>query len=195
MIELIPFVEGEAKSFEQRVNLEMDKPIKHFERELAAIRTGRASTSVIEGVKVDCYGQIMPLKEVATLAAPDARLITIQPWDKTIIGAIEKAIQMSDVGITPVNDGTVIRLQLPMMSESRRNDLIKILHKKAEEGRINVRNIRKEYHNQIREAEHKHTISEDFAKRLSDSLQKITDGFVKRVDEMSKKKENDIRLI
>jgi ribosome recycling factor len=195
MIEIVTFIEGDSKSFEQRVNQEMEKPIKHFERELAAIRTGRASTSVVEGIKVDCYGQMMPLKEVATLTAPDARLIIIQPWDKSVIGAIEKAIQMSDIGITPVNDGTIIRLQLPMMSESRRNDLVKTLHKKAEEGRVNVRNIRKEYHNQIREAEHKHTLSEDFAKRLSETLQKITDTFVKRVDEMAKKKENEIRLI
>ena len=195
MVEEFVFTEGDVKSFEKRVNQEMENPIKHFEKDLAAIRTGRATTALIENIKVDCYGQMLPLREVATLAAPEARLITIQPWDKSLIGSIDRALQISDIGITPINDGTIVRLQLPLMSEARRNDLVKILQKKTEDCRINVRNIRKEYHNQIREEEREHNLSEDFAKRLTEALQKITDAVIKKVDEMSKKKENDIRLV
>lgn len=171
------FIENEVKGFEAAVKEEMMVAVKHFEKELVSIRTGRASASILDHVKVECYGQMMSLKELATVATPDARLITIQPWDKSSIVAIEKAIQNSDIGITPANDGTVIRLQLPMMSSDRRDELVKILGKKTEESRISIRNVRKEFHNQIREAEKKSTISEDFARRLSDILQKTTDSF------------------
>ena len=161
---------------------------------MASIRTGRASTKLIEGIKVECYGQQMPLRDVATLAAPDARLLTIQPWDKNLIADVEKAIMQSDVGITPANDGDIIRLQLPQMSSDRRDELIKLLGKKTEECRVGVRAIRKEAQNQIKTAE-KDGLSEDFAKRLADSLQKVTDNTIKIVDEMSAKKAADIRVI
>ncbi|MBM3886622.1 ribosome recycling factor, partial [Candidatus Dependentiae bacterium] len=173
----------------------MDKPIKHFEKELAAMRTGRATTALLENIRVDCYGQIMPLRELATLAAPDARLLTIQPWDKSIIPAIENAIANSDLGATPANDGNIIRIQLQQMSSSRRDEMVKLLGKKTEECRVNVRNVRKDYHNIIREAEKKKTVSEDFAKRINDLLQKVTDQFIEKADQMHNKKEAELRQV
>lgn len=186
------FTEGETKQFEQHLNEVMLSPIKRFEKELSSIRTGRASTKLIEGIKVESYGQIMNLKDIASLAAPDARLLTIQPWDKSIISNIEKAIQVSDVGITPMSDGDIIRLQLPQMSSQRRDELVKVLGKKTEECRISVRGIRKEYNNMLRDAEKKHSISEDFAKRLAAVLTKATDSFMHKTDDLNHKKEAEI---
>jgi len=137
----------------------------------------------------------MKLRELATLTAPEARLITIQPWDKSVIGEIEKAILASDIGITPINDGTIIRLQLPQMSEARRDELGKILGKKTEECKIGVRNVRKEFHNNLRDTEKAKGISEDFAKRLNDILQKITDNFIKKVDEINDNKHKEIKFV
>ncbi len=189
------FVENEIKLFETSVKEEMTQAIKHFEKDLVAVRTGRASTALVDNIRIECYGQMMGLKELATVSTPDARLITIQPWDKSLIVEIEKAIQASDIGIHPANDGTVIRLQLPQMSSDRREELVKILSKKTEECRVSVRNVRKEFHNQLREAERKSTVSEDFARRLADLLQKITDTFITKVDEMHHKKEQELRAI
>jgi ribosome recycling factor len=194
-MEEIIFQEGDSKSFETLVKSHMEKPLKHFEKELAAIRTGRASTSLVEGLRVECYGQFMPLKDLATIAAPDARLITIQPWDKSAIADIEKAITQSDLGLTPANDGAIIRLQLPQMSSSRRDELVKLLGKKTEECKVNVRNVRKDFHNAVRDAEKKKTVSEDFAKRLSDLLQKITDQNIEKVDQIESKKENELKQV
>ncbi len=170
----------------------MVQPIKHFEKELSAIRTGRASASLVEHIQVDCYGQKMPIKNLATISVPDARLITIQAWDKSLTNEIEKSVLASNIGLTPINDGETIRLQLPQMSSARREELVKELKKKAEEGRIGVRNIRKEYHNQIRDTEKKHGISEDFAKRLNILLQKVTDNFIGQIDSIQSKKEQDL---
>ena len=189
------FIENESKLFESAVKEEMTQAIKHFEKDLVTVRTGRASTTLVDNIRVECYGQMMGLKELATVSTPDARLITIQPWDKSLIVEIEKAIQASDIGIHPSNDGTVIRLQLPQMSSDRRDELVKILSKKTEECRVSVRNVRKEFHNQLREAERKSTVSEDFARRLADILQKITDTFITKVDEMHHKKEQELRAI
>lgn len=195
MIELT-LIENEPKSFETAMNDEMTKAIKHFEGELIKIRTGRAHTSLIEDLPVICYGGApMPLKNIASLAAPDIRLLTIQPWDTSIIGEIEKAILNSDLGLTPQNDGTIIRLQLPEMSTSRREELLKILNKKLEECKISIRNIRKEFHNLIRDAKKDKEISENFFNRLSDILQKTTDSFIEKSDHMSKKKEKEITAI
>jgi|SaaInlLV_10m_DNA_2_1039722.scaffolds.fasta_scaffold19529_2 ribosome recycling factor len=182
----------DSRNFENEIKAEMESPIKHFEHELVSIRTGRASTSIVEDLKVECYGQMMSLKELATLSTPDAKLITIQPWDKSIINSIEKAVLASDVGITPINDGELIRLQLPQMSSDRREELVKVLSKKTEECKIGIRNVRKDYHNQLRDAEKKRVISEDFAKRLSVSLQKVTDSFTKKADEMHDKKAKEL---
>lgn len=191
----LTFVEGDTRSFETAVALEMQNPIKRFEKELTAIRTGRASTKLIEEVKVDCYGQQMNLRDMATLSAPDAHLLTVQPWDKSLLEAAEKGLLNSDIGLTPNNDGEIIRLQLPQMSSDRRDELIKTLGKKTEECRVGVRAIRKEAQNQVKAVEKDRDISEDFAKRLADSLQKVTDNTIKIVEEISDKKAAEIRVI
>lgn len=191
----ITFQEGDSKSFENLLKEHMDKPIKHFEKELLSIRTGRASTSILEAVRVECYDQYMPLKDIATLSAPDSRLLTIQPWDKSVIGAIEKALLASDLGVTPVNDGNLIRIQLPQMSAARREELVKVLNKKTEECRVSIRNIRKDFHNEVREAEKKRIVSEDFAERLSTLMQKITDQVIEKADALSEKKAAELRSV
>jgi len=188
----IAFQEGDVKSFETLLKEHMDKPLKHYERELAAVRTGRASVALLENIKVDVYGQMMSLRELATLAAPDARLLTVQPWDKSIIADIEKAIAASELGLTPANDGNIIRLQLPQMSASRRDELVKLLGKKTEEAKVGIRNVRKDFQNEVRDAEKKKLVSEDFCKKLNDVLQKITDQFIEKTDQMHKKKETEI---
>jgi len=189
-------VENDNKSFEEAMKSEMEHPIKHFEKELIKIRTGRANTAMIEDIKVSCYGQApMPLKSLAVLGAPDAKLLTIQPWDVSVIGDIEKGIQESDLGVTPDSDGKIIRLRLPDMSSARRDELIKILHKKQEECKVGIRNIRKDFHNIMRDAKKNKAISEDFYNRLEDSLKKVTDVFVKKADDMNHKKEIDLKTI
>lgn len=194
-MEEIAFIEGDSKSIETLAKNLMTNAIKHFEKDLLSIRTGRANVSMFDSLKVECYGQIMGIKELATLAAPDARLLTIQPWDPSIIGDIEKALMSSDLGVTPANDGKIIRIQLPQMSANRREELVKILGKKVEECRVAVRNIRKDIHNEIRDADKKHIISEDFAEKLSALLQKITDEFIKKADDQHDKKAAELRAV
>ena len=191
----IIFTEGNTKSLETALNEKMQSPIEHLEKELAVIRTGKASSALVESVMVECYGQTMPIRELATIATPDARLITVQPWDKSIINNIEKGLLNANIGITPINDGEMIRLQLPQMSSERRDELVKTLNQKAEESRIGIRNIRKEYHNAIRDAEKSRAVSEDFAKRLSDVLQKFTDKFIKVIDEKQEKKTSELKHV
>lgn len=188
------FVEGApTKPFEAFIDAEMDKSIKHFEKEIAKIRTGRAHTSMVEDIKVSCYGSIMPLKETAAISAPEAGLLVIQPWDKTIIPEIEKAITSSDLGINPLNDGNIIRLPLPRMSAARREELSKMLGQRLEECKIGVRNARKEIHTLLRDTEKGKKISEDYAKRLQDLLQKITDRFTDLADKMANKKDVELK--
>jgi ribosome recycling factor len=195
MIELT-LTENESKPLEQALNSEMDKTVKHYFGELIKIRTGRAHTSMIEDIQVSCYGAPpAPLKGLAALAAPEVRLLTIQPWDPGIIDDIERAITASELGIAPVNDGKIIRLRLPEVSSERRDELIKILHKRAEDTRISIRNIRKEFHNLIRDAKKEKTISENFFNRLMDILQKITNKFINQIDEITIKKEQEIRMV
>jgi len=191
----ITFAEGDLRSFSSTVQEEMQGPISHYDHELVTIRTGRASTGLIENIKVEAYGQPMPLRDVATLSAPDSRMLAVQPWDKSLINAIEKAIRNSDLGINPVNDGEMIRLQLPQMSTERREEMVKLLGKKTEECRVHIRSIRKECMNAIREAEKSRDISEDFSKRLQDALQKETDTAIKKAEEKHEKKASEIRSI
>jgi ribosome recycling factor len=188
--------ENEPKPFETAMHDEMSLAIKHLERELVKIRTGRAHTSLVEDILVACYGgSPMPLKQVASLAAPDVRLITIQPWDKGVLGDIERAINNSQVGIKPLNDGDMIKLVLPEMSTSRRDELTKILGKKVEECKVAIRNVRKEFNNFIRDAKKDKKISENFFNRLSDILQKITDTYVESADKLGTKKEQEIKAV
>lgn len=192
----IIIVENDIKSFQNPMETEMNKSIKHLETELLKIRTGRAHTSLIEDIMVSCYGQApMALKNLAAVAAPDARLLTVQPWDQAIIADIEKAILVSDIGLKPINDGKIIRLQLPEMSSSRREDLLKTLGKKIEESKVSIRNIRKDFNNLMRDVKKDKKISENFFNRLEDVLQKVTDKFIEQADQLGKKKEKDITTI
>lgn len=195
MIDLV-LTDDNAKAFEQAMNQEMEKAVKHFERELITIRTGRAHPSLVEDVPVSCYGATtMKLREIASIAVPEVRIITIQPWDVGVLGDIEKALASSDLGVTPVNDGTIIRITLPEMSSQRRDELVKILKKKLEEAKIAIRNIRKDFNNLVRDALKDKTISEDHSRRLNDILQKQTNEFVGRCDTMSEKKEKEVTTI
>lgn len=183
------------KQFEKDIEKEMDTHVKHLEKELLKIRTGRAHPSMIEDVKVTAYGAVMPLKEVAAVSAPDVALLMIQPWDKANIPEIEKALSSSDLGLTPQNDGNVIRIQLPKMSRSRREELAKVLSQKLEQAKISVRNVRKDVQNIIRETEKAKKISEDFGRRLQESLQKVTDKMIEVCDSIGAKKENELKSL
>ncbi|KKP35568.1 MAG: Ribosome-recycling factor [candidate division TM6 bacterium GW2011_GWF2_32_72] len=191
----VDFTNENPKDYQKKLTAEMDKSIQHFERELAAIRTGRANPAMVEDVKIACYGGTteLKLKELAAISAPDARLIIIQPWDISTLSDIDKGLQESDIGITPANDGEVIRLQLPEMSGARRDELVKILGKKEEESKIAVRNSRKEYQNLVRDAQKAKQISEDFGKRLTDLLEKTTTDFIKKIDVLAEKKRAEIK--
>lgn len=183
--------ENQIKPFEDTVQQEMTKTLKHFEHELLSIRTGRAHPSMVEDLKVLCYDGTteMTLKGLASISTPEPRSIIIQPWDQSTIFDIERALKNSDLGVMPQQDGPVIRIVLPDMSSARRDELIKLLHKKLEDARVSIRNIRKNFNNLIRDTEKAKSISEDFAKRLNDLLQKMTDKFIKQVEELSSKKE------
>lgn len=188
------FEENNTKSFETAFNNEANKVVSFYQKELTDIRTGRAHTSLVEDVKVIAYeGSEMRLKDVAALSAPDARLIVIQPWDKGLLGAIEKGIIAASIGLTPIKDADLIRITLPEMSTQRREELIKQVTKKAEDTRTSIRSIRKDFLNLTRDAERSKKISEDFANRLNDLLQKMTDKQIALVDQMTTKKESEIR--
>ena len=192
----ITITENDIKSFQNPMETEMSKAVKHLEGELVKIRTGRAHTSLVEDLQVSCYGQPpAPMKNYAAITAADARLIIIQPWDASIIDDIEKAIKNSEVGINPLNDGKVIKLVLPEMSSTRRDDLVKILGRKLEDCKISVRNIRKDFHNIMRDAKKDKKISENFYSRLEDVLQKVTDSFIIKADVLCDKKEKEIRSV
>ena len=196
IMDKMTFIENDTKSFEQAMKAHMQSAIKHFEGELIKIRTGRAHTSLIEDIQVVAYGgSTMPLKQIAALTAADVRLLTIQPWDASIIDDIERALKASDIGIKPINDGKIIKLVLPEMSTERRDQLIKILHKKLEECRVAIRNVRKEFNNQIRDAKKDKSISENFFNRLGDCLQKVTDTFIAQANQMAEKKEKEVHTV
>ena len=192
----LTFTEGAStKPFETAVEGDMLKHLQHFERELQKIRTGRAHPSILEDIRVPAYGTIMPLKELAAISAADVQLLTVQPWDTSLIPEIEKAIMTSDLGITPTTDGPIIRVVLPKMSSSRRDELSKMLGKRLEECKIALRNVRKEVHTAIRDTEKDKKISEDYSKRLQDLLQKITDKVGAQADTLSAKKDVEIKAL
>ena len=170
----------------------MKKAVEATRGEFAAIRTGRANTALLDHVAVQAYGTEMPLKHCATISIPDARSIVVQPHDKSIIGDVRKAIETSDLGVTPNVDGGLIRLSLPPLNEERRKDLVKLVHKRAEDGRVAVRNVRKDAHNQIQHAQREGKVTEDEAHRGNDQVQKLTDKFVSDVDALAETKEKEI---
>jgi ribosome recycling factor len=160
--------------------------------ELAAIRTGRASPALLDHIRVDYYGSPTPVPQLAAVSTPEARLIVIQPWDRSVMGAVEKAILKSDLGITPTNDGKVIRLAIPPLTEERRKELVKMLHRRVEEGRVAVRNCRREALEQIKKLERDKKISEDESRRGQERLQKHTDAVMAEIDRVGQRKEQEV---
>jgi len=170
----------------------MHKAIEALRRELATVRTGRASPGLVEHLKVEYYGTATPLNQLATITTPDARLIVIQPWDRGAIGAVEKAILKSDLGLNPASDGTVIRLAIPPLTEDRRRELAKHVRKRVEDARVAVRNVRRDRHEHLRQAEHQHEISQDDLHRAEIELQKLTDEQVLEIDNIGEEKEAEL---
>lgn len=169
-----------------------NKSIDALKKEFMKIRTGRASTALLDGIKVECYETQMPLDQVASLSIPESRLITIKPWDQTIIGDIEKSILKSELGLTPMNDGKMIRIPIPPLTEERRKDLAKLAKKMAEEGKIAVRNHRREANELFKELKNEKEISEDEMYKCQDEVQKITDESIAKVDQITSEKEKEI---
>ena len=176
----------------QETKENMGKTVEALKRELQRIRTGRASLSVLDGIKVDYYGTSTPLNQMATLAVPESRLITIQPWDASVIKDIEKAILKSDLGLTPSNDGKILRISIPPLTEERRKELVKVVHKMSEDHKVTVRNIRRDSNDLLKSLKKDGDISEDEAFRSQDEVQKITDEHTKLIDECYSEKEKEI---
>lgn len=170
----------------------MEKVINAFQRELATLRAGRAAPALLDKIDVDYYGTSTPLNQIAGITAPESRLLVIQPWDKQALGDIEKAILKSDLGLTPTNDGSVIRLSIPQLTEERRRELVKFISKKAEESKVGVRNIRRDANDSIKQLEKNSDISEDERRRAQDKIQEITDKKITEIDEMLELKEAEI---
>src|SRR5579871_2685604 len=170
----------------------MQKAVEALKQDITSIRTGRASSALIERITVDYYGAPTPINQVASVSVPEARLLVIQPWDKKMLVDIEKAIQKSDLGINPNNDGQVIRLNVPPMNEERRRDLVKSLHKKLDEHKVAVRNVRRDIQDKLRDREKKKEVSEDELKRSTEKLQKLTDRYIDEMDKVGKTKEQEI---
>jgi len=170
----------------------MGKSIDSLKNEYKKVRTGRASVSLLDGIRVDYYGTQTPLNQMATLSVPESRLITIQPWDVSVIKDIEKAMMKSDLGLTPSNDGKIVRIAIPPLTEERRKELVKVVHKMAEDHKIGVRNIRRDANEMIKSLKKDGEIAEDQSYKAQDQIQKITDEYIKRVDECAKEKEKEI---
>jgi ribosome recycling factor len=170
----------------------MEGAVKNLGSEFAALRTGRATTALLDRITVDAYGAPTPLPQVAKIHAPEARLLTVQPFDKTLIPDVERAIMESDLGLTPSNDGNTIRLPLPQLTEERRKELVKVAHRMAEEARVAVRNVRRDVLNEFKRAEKDGEVSKNDLGRAQDEVQKLTDAEVKAVDDMLARKEAEI---
>lgn len=173
----------------------MKKTVAALVENYQTVRAGRANTSLVDNLNVESYGQMMPLNQIASVSAPEARLLTIQPWDANLIPNIEKAILKSDLGITPSNDGKIIRLVIPQLTEERRKDLVKVVGKYAEEGKISVRNIRRDAMDEIKKAEKNKEISEDDRKSYEEDIQEVTDKYIKEIDKSVKVKEEELMEI
>ncbi|RJO61050.1 ribosome recycling factor [candidate division WS5 bacterium] len=180
------------KEAHKKIVERMEKTVDVLKKDLAGIRTGRASLAIFDGIMVDYFGTPTPLNHVATLSVPESRLITIQPWDPKIIPNIEKAIQKSDLGLNPNNDGKIIRLAIPQLTEERRKEIVKHVHKRGEEAKISLRNIRRDGNEEMKKMEKDKHISEDETKRAIDEIQKLTDAYIKKVDETISHKEVEL---
>ena len=173
----------------------MDGAINSFNGDLVGLRTGRASTNMVDGILVDAYGQKMPIDQVGSISVPEARMISIQVWDKGLVIAVEKAIHESDLGLNPQADGELIRIPIPELNEERREELSKIAGKYAEQSRVAIRNVRRDGMDEIKKIEKDGTVGKDRAIDLSNEVQELTDDYIKKIDEMLSQKENEIRQV
>ncbi|MDP3048212.1 MAG: ribosome recycling factor [Thermodesulfovibrionales bacterium] len=180
------------KELKRKAVEKMDHSIEALKKEFASVRTGRASLALLDGIKVDYYGTPTPLQQLASLSVPESRQIAIQPWDQKIISDIEKAIMKSDLGLTPTNDGKVIKINIPSLTEERRKQLVKVVRKNSEDAKVAVRNIRRDVNDEIKKLEKEKHLSEDDTKKSLDEIQKFTDSYVKKIDEILMHKEKEI---
>jgi ribosome recycling factor len=180
----------------QQVSAELEKKmnasLETFRKELNSIRTGRASLSILEGITVQYYGVPTPLNQVATLSVPESRLITIQPWDGSVIGEVEKAILKSDLGLTPANDGRTVKIPIPPLTEERRKQLVRIVKKMGEDCKVAIRNVRREGNDDLKNLEKDKTLSEDELRRAQDQVQKLTDRFISMAEQVTTQKEKEV---
>jgi len=170
----------------------MKKALEALRKEYSTLRAGRATPALLDKITVDYYGTPTPVNQVANISVPEPRMIVIQPWEKTMLSPIEKAILKSDLGLTPNSDGSVLRLSIPQLTQQRRTELVKVVHKKAEESRVAVRNLRRDANDAIKKLEKEKTISEDETKKAQEDIQKLTDKFIKEVDQIMAVKEKEI---
>lgn len=179
----------------QKLQDDMEKTISALDKSFSRVRTGRASVSLLDGIKVDYYGTATPIAQVATLSVPESRLIVIAPWDATVIGAIEKAIQKSDLGLMPSNDGKIIRLAIPQLTEERRKELVKVVKKMAEEAKIKLRNSRREANEELKEVKKSNKMAEDELFAAQEEVQKLTNNRIEKIDKILAAKEKEIMEI
>jgi len=170
----------------------MDAAVESLKKDFAAVRTGRASLALLDGISLDYYGAVTPLQQLASLSVPESRQIAIQPWEQRLIPEIEKAIMKSDLGLTPINDGKTIRINIPVLTEERRRQLVKVVKKRAEEARVAVRNIRRDSNEELKKLEKDKHLSEDDVKKFHEEIQKLTDSHVRKIDEVLDHKEKEI---
>ncbi len=170
----------------------MDKGVGAFEKELTRVRTGRATPALLDGIMVDYYGSQMPINQVASISVPESRMLLIQPWDANVLPELEKAILKSELGLTPTSDGKVIRVSIPPLTEERRKELVKLVNKMAEEARVAIRNVRRDYMERLKKMKKDKEISEDDMYKMQDELQKITDSHIKDIDKIREDKEKEI---
>ena len=183
---------SDVKGLQAEVKKRMDGHIDHVRRELAGVRTGRASVNILDSVHVEAYGSQMPLNQVASLSIPEPSLIVAQPFDPSLMGAVEKAIRAANLGLNPANDGKVVRIPIPALTEERRKELSKLVHKYAEEGRNGIRQVRRDANEKLKKLLKDHKISEDDERRALDEVQKATDGHIGLIDDVQKKKDTEL---
>jgi ribosome recycling factor len=171
---------------------QMDAALEALRREFSSVRTGKATPALLDTIRVEAYGSQVPLNQVATVSAPEPRLLVVQPWDRSMLGPIEKAIQTSDLGFNPSNDGKIIRVPIPALTEERRKEYVRLLHKMAEEGRVSIRHARKEANDRIKADQKDNDLSEDDARRQQDEVQKLTDRYIQQLDELLRNKEAEV---
>lgn len=192
----LQFREGDSLGkFETAVKNDMQKHIEFLDKELKKVRTGRAHSSLVEDISIESYGTFMRLRDMATITTPDAQTIVIQPWDQSSLNTIENTLNEANLGVSLQNDGSLLRLRVPPMTADQRENLVKTVHKKVEECKVALRNVRKDFNNWVRDIEKAKTVSEDTSKRLQNALQKLTDQLTEQADAVSAKKEKEIRSV